>query len=327
MTREMGSVTLKSGQTMQIVRVAAPDPDWKQPVLDFLQHKGEPWEEANRLVLEQQLERVQIYFYLAMSGEQITGNITTIEAVEAGVSILGHVFTAPEHRRKGICAAIMEVLTRDFVERGGRGMTLGASYDGPAYHIYRSFGFRSVGQTGKMIWEAEAGFLANYFSPGATTVRDVGWADWALLDLLYKIESGSFLRGVYHGHYGLGSYEGCFVRFHRLIQEPPSQSKVLTKGGGEVVGHALLLPDPRWKKDVLLLDLFIHPHFYDAGAELLEAIDLPPGVKVQSYADGRSPEKVDLLKQRGFAQEALLSGQLRDVDGEPLDVIILSTVG
>ncbi len=327
MTKEMGNVALKSGQTMRIVRVDAPDPDWKQPVLDFLQHKGELWVEANRLMLEQQLEGIQTYFYLAMSGEQIVGNIMTIEAVEAGVGILGHVFTAAEHRRKGICAAIMEVLTRDFVGRGGRGMTLSTGYRSPAYHIYRRFGFRGLGETGKMIWEAESDFLGNYFASGITEVRDIHWPDWCLLDLLYKIESGSFLRGVYHGHHGLAGYEGCFVRFHRLIQEPPSQSKVLTKSGGEVVGHALLLPDPRWKKDVLLLDLFIHPHFYQAGAELLEAIELPPDIKVQAHADGRSPEKVELLKQRGFAQEAMLPGQLRDADGEPLDVIILSTVG
>ena len=327
MTKEMGNVALKSGQTMQIVRVDAPDPDWEQPVLDFLQHKGEPWVEANRLVLERQLEGIQTYFYLAMSGEEIVGNIMTIEAVEAGVAILGHVFTAPQHRRQGICWAIMEVLTRDFVGRGGRGMTLSTGYDGPAYHIYRHFGFRGVGETGKMTWEAESGFLGNSFTPGPTEVREIHWPDWCLLDLLYKIESGSFLRGAYYTHCGPSSYENCFVRFYNLIQEPPSQSKVLTKSGGEVVGHAVLLPDPRWKKDVLLLDLFVHPHFYDARAELLEAIELPPGIKVQAYADSRSPQKVDLLKQLGFEQEAVLPGQLRDAEGEPLDVIILSTVG
>jgi len=184
MTKEMGNVALKSGQTMRIVRVDAPDPDWKRPVLDFLQHKGEPWVEANRLVLEQQLEGIQTYFYLAMSDEEIVGNIMTIEAVEAGVGILGHVFTAPEHRRKGICWAIMEALTGDFVGRGGRGMTLSTGHDGPAYHIYRHFGFRGVGQTGKMIWEAESGFLGNYFAPGMTEVREVHWPDWCLLDLL-----------------------------------------------------------------------------------------------------------------------------------------------
>jgi len=116
------------------------------------------------------------------------------------------------------------------------------------------------------------------------------------------------------------------VRFHRLVREPPSQSKVLAKPSGEVVGHALLLPDPRWEGNVLLLDLFVHPHFYQAAAELLEAIELPPGTKVQAYADSRSPEKVELLKQRGFEQEAVLPGQLRDADGELLDVIVLTTV-
>ncbi len=345
MVTEMSSVRLKSGETMQIVRVTAPDAQWKQPVMDFLQHKGEPWLGGLHVIfdrsleglgayfyllhviVDQSLEGLGAYFYLGLLDGEIVGNIMSTEAAQEKVGILGHVFTHPDHRRKGICAAIMEVLTGDFVARGGRGMTLGTGYGSPAYHIYYRSGFRPVRETGYMIWEAEASFLASYFSPGATTVRDVRWADWALLDLLYKTESSNFLRGGYHGHYGLASYEGCFLRFYRLLQEESGQSKVLAKSGGEVVGHTLLLPDPRWNGNVLLLDLFIHPDFCDAGAELLAAIVLPPGRKVQAYADSQSPEKVELLKRRGFQQEAVLHGQLVNAENEPLDVVILSAVG
>ena len=327
MVTEMSTVRLKSGETMQIVRVTAPDAEWKQPVIDFLQHKGGPWLEALQLIFDQSLAGLAVHFYLALLDGKIAGNIMSTEAAQEKVGIVGHVFTRPDHRGKGLCTAIMEVLTRDFVARGGRAMTLSTGYQSPAYHIYYRFGFRPIRETGKMIWEAEAAFLENYFAPGATTVRDVRWADWALLDLLYKTESGSFLRGVYHRHYGLAGYEDCFLRFYRLIQERPGQSKVLVKPDREVVGHALLLPEPRWDNNVRLLDLFIHPDFYEGGAELLAAIELPAGHKVQAYADSQSVEKVELLKQRGFKQEAVLQGQLVNAENEPLDVVILSAVG
>ncbi len=327
MITEMTSVRLKSGETMQIVRVTAPDAQWKRPVMNFLQHKGELWMEALQVIFDQSLEGLEGYFYLALLDGEIVGNIMSTEAAQEKVGIVGHVFTHPDHRGKGICTAIMEVLTQDFIARGGRGMTLATGYSGSADQLYYSFGFRPVRETGYMIWEAEASFLDNYFSPGATTVRDIRWPDWALLDLLYKIESGSFLRGVYHAHYGLGDYEGCFLRFYRLMEQPPAQSRVLAKSEGEVVGHALLLPDPRWNNNVLLLDLFIHPGFYDAGGELLAAIELPAGRKVQAYADSQSPEKVELLKRRGFQQEAILQGQLLNAENDSLDVIILSAVG
>lgn len=324
MNTDRGTVELKSGETMQVLRIAPPDVDWKEPVIALVEHEDESWRAGLDVMFDQPFDGVQIFFYLGTVDGELVGNIETIEAVEAGVGILGHVFTSPTHRRKGICSAIMDVLTRDFAERGGQAMTLSAGYDSPPYHIYHSFGFRGVGETGKMIWEAEPGFLANYFSPGPTTVRDIGWPDWALLDLLYKVEVGSFLRGGYYAYYGPSSYEGNFWRFHKLVQEPPSQSQVLVKDGGEVVGHALLLPDPRWAKATLLLDIFIHPDFYEAGGQLLEAFELPSGIKVQAYADDQSAEKIQLLRQHGFRQEAVLDAQIKGPAGHPLDVVILS---
>ena len=319
-------MTLKTGDELKIIRVAAPDADWKEPIIEALRHKGEGWVNIIRMMLEQSLEGVQCYYYLGLLDGEIVGNITTTEAPAVGVGILGHVVTSPAHRRKGICTALMETVTRDFTARGGAAMTLGTGYDSPPYHIYASFGFVGSGTSGRMIWEARPGFLADYFAADSTDVADITWPDWPRLDLLYTIPQGSFLRGIYFMHYGPAKYEDDFLRLFRLITDIESaQSKVLIKPGGEVIGHALLLPDPRWHNDVWLLDLFVHPDFYPAAGELLTAIELPPGQKVQAYADSQCPQKIQLLEAAGFHQKTVLHNQIVNTEGEYLDVHVLAT--
>ncbi len=317
----MEMVTIKSGEQLEIIRVVGPDAEWKEPIIKTLQHKGESWVDIIQMTLEQSLEGVQCCYYLGLLDGEIAGNITITEATEQGVGSLGHVFTSISHRRKGICMALMGTVTRDFTARDGRVMTLGTGYDSPAYHIYSSFGFAGIGTSGRMIWEARVGFLDDYFAAAASDVADISWPDWLRLDLLYTIPEGSFLRGIYFTHYGACDYENHFLRLSKLITDTESaQSKVLIKPGGEVVGHALLLPDPYWHNDVWLLDLFVHPDFYPAAGELLAAIELPPGHKVQAYADSHSPEKIQLLEGAGFHQEAVLRNQIVNAEGQHLDV-------
>jgi len=323
---KMETITTKSGEQLRIIRVAGPDAQWKEPIMKVLSHKGDPWVDIIRMTLEESLEDAQCYYYLGLVDDEIAGNITTIEACEVGVGILGHVYTHPAHRRKGICMALMATVTRDFTARGGGAMALGTGYDSPAYHIYSSFGFAGIGTSGRMIWQTRPDFLADYFAPDSADVADISWADWPRLDLLYTIPEGSFLRGIYFAHYGPAKYEDDFLQLSRLTTDTKSaQSKVLVKPGGEVVGHALLLPDPRWHSDVWLLDLFVHPDFYAAAGELLAAIELPASRKVQAYADSQSSEKIQLLETAGFHQEAVLRNQVINTEGEYLDVHILTT--
>ncbi len=322
----MEMVTIKSGEQLRIIRVAAPDGQWREPILEILRHKPDPWVDIIRMMLEQPLEGVQCYYYLGLLDGEILGNVTTTEATEVGVGILGHVLTSPTHRRKGICTALMETVTGDFAARGGGGMTLGTGYDSPPYHIYHRFGFAGIGTSGRMIWQTRPDFLADYFAADSTDVADISWPDWPRLDLLYTIPTGSFLRGIYFTHYGPSAYEEDFRRLWKLTTDTESvQSKVLIKPGGEVVGHAMLVPDPRWHNDVWLLDLFVHPDFYPAAGELLAAMELPPGPKVQAYADSHSSSKIQLLEAAGFHQEAVLRNQIVNTEGEPLDVHILAT--
>ena len=81
-------------------------------------------------------------FYLGVIEGEAVGNIMTVE--HGGIGILGHVYTLPEQRRKGIASRIMAAQMKDFQERGGRTLTLGTGFDSPAYWIYQGYGFRSI---------------------------------------------------------------------------------------------------------------------------------------------------------------------------------------
>ena len=130
METHLTDVELKSGEAMRIVRIDAPDPAWQDRILPFLQHKGEPWLWQMELALEEGLGACEQRYYLGvLEGGEVVGNIMTTELMERPVGILGHVFTPPAHRRKGICSHLMVALTEDFRARGGRAMFLHTGYD------------------------------------------------------------------------------------------------------------------------------------------------------------------------------------------------------
>jgi len=74
----------------------------------------------------------------------------------------------------------------------------------------------------------------------------------------------------------------------------------------------------------VLLDVFIHLDLHESPGELLATLELPPGRKVQAYADSQSPEKIQLLEAAGFHQEAVLRNQIVNTEGEHLDVHVFA---
>src|SRR5207248_6496886 len=130
---------------------------------DLLVHKGSGFEVHMRMALRGETDRLETRYYLGMLEGVPVANVMTVES--DGVGILGHVFTRPEHRRKGICQAIMGRLMEDFRQRNGRVLLLGTGFESAPYWIYHSFGFRSL-KGGFMRYDAPAaeGFDRNWFA-------------------------------------------------------------------------------------------------------------------------------------------------------------------
>jgi GNAT superfamily N-acetyltransferase len=324
---QLGSVRLKTGETLDIVRVSAPDAEFRERILAFLAHKGPDWQVPMAENLEAPLEGLGQHFYLGLVGDEIVGNASSVEGLQRPVGLLQHVFTAPDRRRQGICSAILRAYTHDFVARGGRAAYLHTGYQSAAYYIYQSVGFIGYRDTGTMEWFPDETFPEDHFQQAPVIVRDTRWEDWALLEALYAIEEGWYLRSIHFRQWGRSGYEGEYVALRRQMREGSvQQAKVLVAESGAVVAHAYLWRNTMFPGGLWTLDVFVHPAFYGEADALLEALAVEDMGKVQCFADATQPEKVGLLCRRGFEPEATLHRQARRED-DWLDVGIYAIHG
>src|SRR5207249_1997860 len=144
----------------------------------LLGHKGQPWQHHIQAALQEPLDDLETRFYVGLLDGRAITNVMIVgtrlrvvsrgagrpeDAVEA-VGILGHVYTVPEHRRKGAYAQLMAAQMEHTRSLGYRLLTLGTGFETPPYWIYHRFGFRSIdGATGRMKWLATPDAEAHHF--------------------------------------------------------------------------------------------------------------------------------------------------------------------
>ena len=326
MYTELGTTTLKSGEVAVIARVQGPDLYWGERIAPFLGHKDRAtrWQIRETVIDDPGL--LESYYYIAHLDGEVISNIATWEY--GGSGILGHVYTAPAHRQKGAAKTVMALQMKDFQDRGGNALFLGTGYDSVAYHIYKGFGFESVTLgSGFMHYYArsESAFDQEYFAPGPTEVRDIGWHDWVGLVALFACSRGSWLRMFASGNIGRRSFEGEFIAFYREIKQfRISQGRVLEVSGGKsVAGVVRLSPDPRFDDAVHTLDVHVHPAFEAELGKLIDSMDWPKSTKVQAYVGSDNSKKLEALGYAGFAVEAVFENQLHK-GTESIDVTVLA---
>ncbi len=324
MVRQLPPVTLKSGEQAEIYKVTAPEPEWEQRLVPLLEHKGELWTRAMSQALREDLPGLTMAFYQMRLDDQAAGNATITQALERPVAMLEHVFTDPNHRRKGICNHLMALVMQDFAAENGRAMYLGTDHEDLAFRIYLSLGFRPIGSTGSMVWILDENYPDDFFVPGKVRVRPVEWSDWPLLTALYQVQSGWDLRGYVFGQFGHSSYEGTYCKLREWMAADKAQQVTALEcvETGAIVGHAFVARDEKWPYGPHLLEFFVHPLFLDHATRLLDAIDLPPETKIQAYCDGAARDRAEILQALGFSLEATLPLQYRTKAGPPTDVHI-----
>ncbi len=325
MVDALGTVELKSGEQMEIVRVVAPEPEWADRILPFLAHKIEPWQWQMQVAFSEGLPGAVQYYYEGVLDGTIVGNIMTVEAMDAPIGILGHVFTPPEQRRKGIASRLMEALTADFRARNGRALFLHTGYDTPPYHIYEAWGFVGYRDTGAMAWVLEDDFWAKQFAPRPVAPRETNWGDWAALEALGEVDTGWHIRSIFLNQHGFGGFEGPYLYVRRgLMEERIRDFKVLAADDGAAMGFALLAPWKAFPGAPLVLDTFVHPAFTDEAPALVQAVALPDDERVLAFSDLGSVGRAEALHSVGFAELATLPRAVTDGAGNAIDLKIFS---
>lgn len=312
--------TLRTGETLEIGVVLAPDDGYAPLVRPILAHKSgnEQWHLDE--VFAGRVNPLETRFYLGRVNERPVCNVMVSE--HDGIGIVSHVYTVPEHRRKGIARRVMAGQMADFEDRGGRYLTLSTGYDTHPYHLYHGFGFRSVvPESGHMKYIRNAAFEAQQFREDEARVVPGDWRSWPSLNVLCALDGPPYVRNVGLGHIGPRMFEGAYLGLMKLAREDTDhQVRLLATDRGAVTGYATLVPDTRWRGETCLLDLFVHPAFTAYWGPLLDSFSLPAERKVQCHVESGDTMKAAALQDAGFVREATLrkqfkaAGRLMDVE-------------
>ena len=311
--------TLHTGKDLEIGVVRAPDDEHQPLVRPILAHKhdNEQWHLDE--VFAGRVESLETRFYLGLLENHAVCNIMVSE--HGGTGIVSHVYTVPEHRRKGVARLVMAEQMADFNYRSGRYLTLSTGYDTHPYYLYHSFGFRGVlPESGHMKFARDAGYEADQFRPAGTRVVPADWTNWPALNVLCAQPDLPPLRNVALGHLGPRMFEGAYIGLMRSLRDAKHQAHLLINPRGAVSGYATLVPDSRWRGQVYLFDLFVHPAYSDCCRSLVQAFSLPADCNIHCHVVSDDFAKIDALKETGFEQEATLrkhpvgQGQVMDIE-------------
>ncbi|MBT5874844.1 MAG: hypothetical protein HOH43_15615 [Candidatus Latescibacteria bacterium] len=324
MYSSLASARLTTGETIDISVVLAPDHQWQSQIIPFLGHK--PGNFQWHLEMAFQNEKIPILetrFYLAVLQGQPICNIMTVEY--AGIGILGHVYTLPAHRRKGVCRALMGEQMSDFTRRGGRYMTLGTGFDTHPYRIYESFGFRSViTDSGFMKFRTDDAFEAQFFGIEAVSIVKPDWRHWPIINVLCAERGGAFIRNVACELFGPSNFEGGYLTFLRgTIEDTRRDARLLVSATGAIVGYATVQPDRRWADQSMLVDLHLQANFTSKAHNLLRSLPLPTGSKILCWTESDTDWKIAALMEEGFQHEATLRNQVAR-DGRTVNAEVYS---
>ncbi|MCC6729856.1 MAG: GNAT family N-acetyltransferase [Chthonomonadales bacterium] len=309
---------LRTGELLEVGLVLGPEEERAPAVRDLLGHKGGEWQHHIASALAGGADSLETRFYVGALGEELVANVMTVESL--GVGILGHVFTRPEHRRKGICQTLLGAALADFRARGGRSLLLGTGFESPPYWIYHGFGFRSV-RGGFMRYTVghPGEFAARWFAPRPASVVEARWEHWPMVAQVASFPGAAFLRSAAWGVFGVANLEGPYVSFlSKRETDERHRAVMLAAEDGAVAGCATLVPAGSWPDrmtwpGVGLLDAFSHPAFADRLPDLVRAV-LPGEAKVIAYTDARRTPRSDALEAAGMVREGCLTGFLRAGD-------------
>lgn len=295
--------TLKNGETVDFSILRAPDPVWAPRMMKLLGHKGEIWNWQNEQMLNQDHGLDFHYYFLHRDGTGFS-NVATGEY--KGVGSFGHVWTAPEDRRKGACAVIMEHQMAHFRERGGRYLTLGTGFETTPYQIYKKFGFVGVEASNGHMTYCEGpvdAFMEEYFAPCEAVIEPVSWKHWPGATVLFLGDFPGVIRMAPERVFGRVSTEGPLIH---VIRDRIGKANGITRGHalvnpktGAVLGVAVWNWDKLWT-GTLVLDVYCHPRFWHRAPDLLKALQLADDKRHLAYADAHCPQKREALEAAGF---------------------------
>ena len=306
---------MEQAPPIEIRKLTAPLEDAE--LLTLLSHKRGPWMDDIRSRTQGECGGSLDHYILARADNRLVAHLWyTVSADDKRIGFLGHVYTRPDYRRKGIASRLMEAAMADFVGEGGMVMQLYTS-NVVTVPFYERFGFENVyaGQAlheidWYMRYPAEAqGLLDRWLSPAESKIRKVGSGDLPKYCLLYNLEHRTRLKDCAQG---IGTGLECEYKFITTVDKISRSEGVccVLENGEIIVGAASLMkPGFTHLSHVAVVDFYLHPGFKSRGRELLDAClsqTSELGVEIV-YAMGVDEEKRRTFAHLGLRQKAVLA--------------------
>jgi len=320
------SITLKTGEVVQLAIVLAPDEAWAGRLETLLRHKGDPWCWQNTRLLRHETALEARFFVLHRHGQPLANLML---AANGGVALLGHVWTEPADRGAGAGGLLLDCALREFATLGGRAVFLGAEAGSLAFHLYQRRGFepRSPGSGEMALYlQSRTEFEEEWFDPASLHIEAMDWPHWPAATPLCLAEHPGTVRIAAVGLIGPGLNEGPFLPLLREQARCTEAGQgpcatVLCHPAGGVLGFASRMPDPLWPGREIL-DIHCHPSCWSHTPALLGRLGPPRAPRCVAYSDRGHTEKHALLEGLGFRPATVLPDWVRDTAGRAVDVTV-----
>ncbi len=290
-------------------------------LLALVWHKGSPWVEDIHRRLQGECAGSRDRFFVGYDGSRPVAMVWyTVSETEPRLALLGHVYTRPEHRRRGLATRLMETAMAEFARQGGVVVQL-FTYNPETLPFYERLGFETLYASRAMHatdWylRRPAGstvLIDTWFAPRACRVRPLAAGDLPQYCLLYNLEHRTRLKDRAQ-EIGLG-LEAELAFIHSLERSCQGRAACCVLDNGRTIvgiGSLAACGFPH-QSHVGLVDYYTHPDFSESGGQLAEsalAERRALGLEIV-YALCVDDEKRQTFAALGFEHLARLPGHYR----------------
>ncbi|MDD5698042.1 MAG: GNAT family N-acetyltransferase [Victivallaceae bacterium] len=320
MITNLGMVKLKTQEDLIVKRIEPPEAVYNEKLRRFLEHKGDSsmrdiCERLNGNYTEFCIDK---YFTGEIAGS-IAAQMWYGISLKTGMGNFGHVYTEPEHRKKGIVNELMGFLIEDFQNSPGKALFCGTGSPWVA-DIYRKYGFQLIKKGtgyGPMVLTKQnharnfSELEKKYFAPDLSfTVRIADPGDQFDCDKVLGYSKG--IRELASPRIFLSAQIPTFMEAMFRVKDKKGLVTVAETSIGSIVGWSFVLnlgsPD---EQEAKVFDFMIHPGYSkEAGQFIEQSIQLATDhgiTNIYSYVLSGEQEKTSRLLNAGFKEVARLN--------------------
>ncbi len=336
MLERLGEVSLVSGDKMTVMLVTPPEWEYAEKVGRFLDHKSDTSGRGIRQRLRGDYSTycTDKYFIGEIDGH-IAGQLWYGYS-ESGIGNFGHVYTAPEHRKKGVTNALLPFFLESFNAAPVKAVMCGTGTPWVA-EIYIKFGFQRVysdpGSGALILLKKEWGknfeeFYKWYFPKGKSISVVTGSMKYrhdADLMLSHALQ----MRRRVSRRVGMSSIiRSCEDALHRAEDGQGVVTAAVT-GEGHVAGWAFCLNTGSSQEiGSKIFDYEFNPDYSESESSFmsgtLELIRKRGVGRMYAYLSEADTLKMSCLEKEGFHVVARLEKYLSNEEGSR-DLVVLST--